>query len=208
VNVPAAAPLPAAPPAAAPPSAGLVLELPAGMIPEPVTPLLGRDREVAAVLDLVVRDGARLVTLTGPGGVGKSRLAVAAARQLSPDFADGVRFVELAAVPAADLVAAAVAAGLGLTTSAGRLLADLQAYLRARRLLLVLDNVEHVAEAAPLLAELLAAAPGLIVLATSRVLLRLRDEHEWPVPPQPVPPATGAGDLPGYASVGLFADRA
>ncbi len=195
-------------PAAGPRTAGLALELPAGMIPEPVTPLLGREPEVAAVLDVVVREGARLVTLTGPGGVGKSRLAVEAAHRLGPDFADGVRFVELAAVPAADLVAAAVAAGLGLTTSAGRLLADLQAYLRARRLLLVLDNVEHVAEAAPLLAELLAAAPGLVVLATSRVVLRLRGEHEWPVPPLPVPPAGDDEGLPGYASVGLFADRA
>jgi hypothetical protein len=84
----------------------------AGALPVPVTPLVGRDREAAEVGDLVVREGVRLVTLTGPGGVGKSRLAVEVARQLGPGFADGVRFVDLAAVPAAGLVAA-VAAGVG-----------------------------------------------------------------------------------------------
>jgi predicted ATPase/class 3 adenylate cyclase len=200
-----------APPAAGQRAGGLHHDMLAGMVPVPVTPLAGREREAAAVVDLVVREGVRLVTLTGPGGVGKSRLAVEAAERLGPGFADGVRFVELAAVPAADLVAAAVAAGLGLTTSAGWLLADLQGYLRARRLLLVLDNFEHVAGAAPLLAELLAAAPGLVVLVTSRVVLRLRGEHELPVPPLPVPPAGAGPDTEGlqrYASVGLFAERA
>jgi len=183
----------------------------AGAVPVPATPLVGREREAAAVEDLVVREGVRLVTLTGPGGVGKTRLAVEAAVRLGPGFPDGARFVELAAVPAADLVAAAIAAGLGLTTSAGQLLADLRGYLRARRLLLVLDNFEQVVGAGPLLAELLATAPGLVVLVTSRVVLRLSSEHEFPVPPLPVPPAGASRDaeeLRGYASVGLFAARA
>jgi predicted ATPase len=183
----------------------------AGALPAPVTPLLGREREVAAVEDLVVKEDVRLVTLTGPGGVGKTRLAVEAARRLSPDFADGVRFVELAAVSAADLVAGAIATGLGLNTSASRLVTDVESYLRARRLLLVLDNFEHVVGAAPLLTELLMAAPGLVVLVTSRAVLRLRGEHELPVPPLPVPPADAApdlADLQRYASVGLFAERA
>ena len=151
------------------------------------------------------------MTLTGPGGVGKSRLAVDAARRLGPGFADGVRFIELAAVPAADLVAPAIAAGLGLTSSAGRLFTDLRSYLRTRRLLLVLDNFEHVVGAAPLLADLLGAAPGVAVLVTSRVVLRLRGEHEFPVPALAVPPAgTGqdADDLQDYASVVLFVQRA
>src|SRR5262249_21627772 len=101
-----------------------------GALPVPATPLLGREQEAAAVEHLVARRGVRLVTLPGPGGVGKSRLMVEAARRLGPGFADGVRFVELAAVSAADLVAPAIAAGLGLSTSAGQLTADLQAYLR------------------------------------------------------------------------------
>jgi predicted ATPase len=182
-----------------------------GALPVPATPLLGREREVAAVEGLVVREGVRLVTLTGPGGVGKSRLAVEAARRLGPGFADGVRFVELASVSAADLVAAAIAAGLGLNTTAGRLITDLESYLRAARLLLVLDNFEQVIDAAPLLAEVLAAAPGVVVLVTSRTVLRLRGEHEFAVPPLPVPPAGSSPDpeeLQRYASVGLFVERA
>ena len=183
----------------------------AGALPAPATPLVGREREAAAVEDLVVRAGARLVTLTGPGGVGKTRLAVEAAQRLGPGFADGVRFVELASVSSADLVAAAVATGLGLTTTGDKLITDLQSYLRARRLLLVLDNFEQVVGAAPLLAELLGAAPGVVVLVTSRVVLRLSGEHEFPVPPLPVPPAGSSPDpeeLERYASVALFTERA
>ena len=121
-----------------------------------------------------------------------------------------MRFVELAAVSAADLMAPAIAAGLGLNTSAGQLTADLEAYLRPRRLLLAVDNFEQVIGAAPLLAGLLAAAHGLVVLVTSRVVLRLSGEHEFAVPPLPVPPAGVAdpGQLRGYASVSLFTERA
>jgi predicted ATPase len=183
----------------------------AGALPVPAMPLLGREREAAAVEDLVVREGVRLVTLTGPGGVGKTRLVVEAARRLGPGFAGGVRFVELASVSSGDLVAAAVAAGLGLTTTGEKIITDLLSYLRARRLLLVLDNFEQVVGAAPLLAELLGAAPGLVVLVTSRVVLRLSGEHEFPVPLLPVPPAGSSPDpeqLQRYASVALFVQRA
>jgi predicted ATPase len=183
----------------------------AGAVPVPATPLLGREEEAAAVKKLVVGGGARLVTLTGPGGVGKSRLMLEATRRLGPGFADGARYLGLASVSAADLVAPAIAAGLGLNTSASRLITDLESYLRPRRLLLALDNFEQVMGAAPLLAELLEAAAGLVLLVTSRTVLRLRGEHEFPVPPLPVPPP-GVGrdpaDLNGYSSVGLFVDRA
>jgi predicted ATPase len=183
----------------------------AGALPVPATPLLGRDREAAALENLVAREGIRLVTLTGPGGVGKTRLMAEAARRLGPGFVDGARFVELAAVSAADLVAPAIAAGLGLSTSVGQLTSDLESYLRPRRLLLAVDNFEQVIGAAPVLAGLLAAAPGLVVLATSRAVLRISGEHEFAVPPLPVPPAGGAPDpeqLRRYASEDLFTERA
>ena len=123
----------------------------AGALPAPATPLLGREREAAAVEDLVVREGARLVTLTGPGGVGKRRLAVEVARRLP-------RVPRRCAVCGAGLgligglVAATVATGLGLTTAGDKLIADLHFYLRIRRLLLVLDNFEQVLAAAALVA--------------------------------------------------------
>jgi predicted ATPase len=192
--------------------AGAADEVPlAGAVPVPATPMLGREQETAAVEELVVGEGVRLVTLTGPGGVGKSRLMVEAARRLGPGFADGARFLELASVSEADLVAAAIAAGLGLNTSAGQMITDLESYLRPRRLLLALDNFEQVMGAAPLLAQLLGAAAGLVVLVTSRTVLRLNGEHEFAVLPLPVPPA-GVGrdpaDLQRYASVSLFVERA
>ena len=183
----------------------------AGAVPVPATPLVGRDDDAAAVGDLVRAEGVRLVTLTGPGGVGKSRLAMEVAQRLGPGFEDGVRFVELGSVRAAELVTAAIAAALGLNTSGGRLITDLKSYLRARRLMLVLDNFEQVMGAAPLVAELLRAAPGVVALVTSRMVLRLSGEHEFPVPPLPVPPIGAGGDAADVqrcASVRLFVQRA
>ena len=180
-------------------------------LPVPATPLVGRDDDAAAVSDLVRAEGVRLVTLTGPGGVGKSRLAVEVAQRLGAGFADGVRFVELGSVRAAELVTAAIAAALGLNTSGGALITDLKSYLRARRLVLVLDNFEQVMGAAPLVAELLGAAPGVVALVTSRMVLRLSGEHEFPVPTLPVPPIGAGGDaavVQRYASVRLFVERA
>ena len=184
---------------------------PADALPVPPTPLVGREEAAAAVEALVSRDGVRLVTLTGPGGSGKSRLALEAAGRLRPGFADGVRFIDLTSVTSADLVPGAIAAGLGLNTSGTRIGTDLVSYLRSRRVLLVLDNFEQVTDAAPLLAQLLAAAPGVVLLVTSRSVLRLSGEHEFPVLPLPAPPAGAAPDagLHGrYPSVRLFVDRA
>jgi predicted ATPase len=193
--------------------AGQAQETPALALPAPTTPLVGREREAEAASELVLREGVRLVTLTGPGGVGKSRLTLEVARRLESSFADGVRFVDLAPVQRADLVEAAIAAGLGLRTSGGPLIADVKTYLRPRRLVLLLDNFEQVTVAAPLVAELLAAAAGLVVLVTSRTVLRLNGEHEFPVEPLPTPPAGTAGapplaDLRQYPAVRLFEERA
>ena len=183
----------------------------AGALPVPVTPLVGRDHETAAIEDLVLEEGVRLVTLTGPGGVGKSRLAMEAAARLSPDFADGVRFADLSSVRAAELVIDTVATALGVSATGARLITDVETYLRPRRLLLVLDNFEQVMAAATLVARLLGTAPGLAVLVTSRKKLKVRSEHELPVLALPVPDAGADPDTQAigqYASVRLFADRA
>jgi hypothetical protein len=170
---------------------GTAEEGPSGL-PVPATPLVGRDQEIAAVADLILGEGVRLVTLTGPGGVGKSRLAAAVADRLGPGFGDGVRFIGLASVTSDDLVPTAIAAGLRLSTSGGQLLTDVVSYLGPKRVLLLLDNFEQVTGAAPLVAGLLGSAPGLVVLVTSRTVLRLSGEHEFPVAPLPVPRQTPA----------------
>ncbi len=178
-------------------------------LPRPPTPLVGRDPETAAVRGLLLQEGARLVTLTGPGGVGKTRLALRVAAEAAAGFADGVCFVPLAAVADPGLVPAAVARALGAHEPGDRpVLAALAGLLRDRHLLLVLDNVEQVLAAAPAVAELLAGCPRLAALATSRAALRLSGEREVPVPPLALPDPRSAGDPAAAEAVRLFVQRA
>jgi predicted ATPase/transcriptional regulator with XRE-family HTH domain len=180
--------------------------------PVPLTPLIGRGQERAALDALMRHDAARLVTLTGPGGVGKTRLAIAAAEQVADAFADGRYFVDLAPLHDPSLLLPHVAATLGLREPAGKAVANVvHEYLREREVLLVLDNFEHVLPAAPVVAELLAAAPRVQVLATSRAPLRVRGEREYPVPVMRLPTAEDARDLTALAAieaVAFFVDRA
>jgi predicted ATPase/DNA-binding SARP family transcriptional activator len=157
-------------------------------IPAPLTPLVGRRLEVAALTSLARSGQARLLTLTGPGGTGKTRLALEAAWELVSDFGDGVFFVDLAPLTDPALVPGQILGALQLDEQPGRPVAEtLKKALRTQQTLLVLDNFEGVIDAGPLVTELLAAAPGLKALVTSRVVLHLSGEHEYPVPPLALP---------------------
>ena len=176
-------------------------------LPVPPTPLVGRRLELAAVSALYRDEGARLVTLTGPGGTGKTRLALALAHLLEPELRNGALFVSLAPVSDPELLVPTIADALDVR---GRALADaVIEHVRERRMLLVLDNFEQLLAAVPFVGDLLAAAPRLWIVATSRAPLRLAGEREYPVPPFETPDA----DLPFEALVKtdalrLFAARA
>jgi predicted ATPase len=183
-----------------------------GSVPVHLTSFVGRQSEVHAVRELLRGRGARLVTLTGPGGAGKSRLAAQVASALTTELQGGARYVELAPVASEDDVVPAIARALGASRPDGSAqLADIVEVVRDQELLLVVDNFEHLIAAAPLLTALLQACPHPAVLATSRASLQLSGEYEVVVPPLLVPPrdrpisaeATGQ-----YASVRLFVDRA
>jgi predicted ATPase len=180
-------------------------------LPIQPTELIGRGREVAAVTGLL-RGEARLVTLTGPGGTGKTRLALQVAAEMLDGFADGIWFVNLAPISEPSLVVSTIAQTLGVREAEGRpLLESLQDFLRPRTLLLLLDNFEQVIEAAPVVGDLLAASSELRVLVTSRIGLRLRAEQRYPVPPLPLPDPS---DLPNQerlaqsSAITLFVQRA
>jgi len=178
----------------------------------PLTSFVGREREVGGVVDLLRRADVRLVTLTGPGGVGKTRLALRVAGEAAAAFPDGVWFEALAPVRAPTLVPAAIASALELPES-GDLTPEerVRDFLAGRRALLVLDNLEHLLDAGRWLAALLTACPGLTVLATSREVLRLSGEHVVAVPPLSLPRPASMPGVDGAAeseAVHLFVKRA
>jgi predicted ATPase len=179
-------------------------------LPLQLTSFVGREEEIAEVRRLLER--ARLLTLTGAGGTGKSRLAIQVAAELLPVFPDGCWFVDLASVTDPSLVPSVLAKALGVPVGAGRpILEAVQEQLRGQQLLLVVDNFEQVADAGPVVEGLLAAAPAIKVMVTSRVVLSLRGEQEYLVPPLELPDPERLPDidtLARFEAVQLITERA
>jgi len=176
--------------------------------PGPLTRLIGREHEMQSVSTLLQRSEVRFVTLTGPGGVGKTRLGLQVATDLLDDFANGVCFVSLAPISDPNLVVPTIAQALGIKEAGEESVADLlQAYVHDKHLLLLLDNFEQVLPAVPGLSNLLTTCPQLKILVTSRAVLHIRGEHEFPVPPLALPDLThfpGSEGLSQYAAVAFF----
>ena len=181
-------------------------------LPLQPTPLVGREREVGEIVDRVRREEVRLLTLTGPGGTGKTRLALQAGADLLEGFDDGAFFIALATITDPAQVPSAIAGPLGVKESAEQpLFETLKSHLQEKHLLLVIDNFEQVLDGAPIVAKLLTTCPKLKVLATSRIPLRLYGEQQYPVPPLVVPDPRALPPLKvltQYESVRLFVERA
>ncbi len=190
----------------------LLVETPSNVLPISLTPLIGRERDVAAVSSTLQQTGVRLLTLTGPGGIGKTRLALQVAEELNDKFADGVYFVSLAPVRDPALVLSSIVQALGLK-SMGDQRDDqlLVAYLHEKTTLLILDNFEQALPATKAIAELLTFTVYLKILVTSRAVLRLSGEHEFVLPSLDVPDLNQAADPASLArspAVQLFVERA
>jgi len=181
-------------------------------LPAQITPLIGREHQLESIRQLLLKAEVRLATLTGPGGIGKTSLSLQVAISLLDEFAHGVFFVGLAAISDPELVLPTIAQILGIRENRSKPLREsVIDYLRDKRLLLVLDNFEQVVSAAPVVADLLAACAPLKILATSRIVLRLKGEREYPVEPllTPDPQETISKEaLSQYAAVELFIQRA
>jgi len=181
-------------------------------LPAPLTPLIGREQDIALVRRYLLRKDTRLLTLVGPPGIGKTRLGLQVAAEVLDHFDDGVFFIALAPVRDPHLVATIIAQTLGLKeTSAQPLVGRLTNYLWDKQLLLLLDNFEQVVDAATIVTDLLAAGPRLKALVTSRVALRVRAERQFPVPPLGLPDPTRLPQPPElvqYPALALFVERA
>jgi predicted ATPase len=181
-------------------------------LPVQPTGFIGREEEISAVRDMLLRDGVRLMSLTGPGGTGKTRLGLQVATGLREHFPAGIFFVPLADISGPDRVVSKIAEQVEVREGGSQpLLDNLKDYLRDRHMLLLLDNFEHVLPAASTVADLLAAAPWLKILVTSRAPLKLRAEHEFPVPPMRLPDLSqplSPERLGEYEAVRLFVERA
>jgi predicted ATPase len=190
-----------------------IRKLPLTNVPIPRNPLIGREKELATARNLLLEDETALITLTGAGGTGKSRLALQIGLEMFDQFKDGVYLVKLEPISDPNLVISSIAETLGIRESPGsRPISEmLKEYLRDKQMLLILDNFEQVVEVAPCVAELLEACPGLKCIVTSRTPLRLRAEKELPVPPLTIPNQQefiNLDNVSKFTAIELFIQRA